>query len=885
MKANHIRDSYINFFKEKKHTFVKSSPVAPQDDPTLLFTNAGMNQFKSIFLGDNPKNLQRAVNTQKCMRVSGKHNDLEEVGVDHHHHTFFEMLGNWSFGDYYKKEAILWAWEMITGVWKLPKDKIYATVFTDDEEAFSLWKEHTDIDPAHIGRFGADDNFWEMGETGPCGPCSEIHFDTGPGTCINENTPGHTCGVNGDGCGRYVEIWNLVFMQYNRQKDGSLTELTQKHIDTGMGFERIVRIIQGVQSNYETDLFMPLIRELEGLSGKEYAFGESGIPFRVIADHIRALVFSITDGVSPSNDGQGYVIRRILRRAYRYGRKLGFTGPFMYKLVPLLADMMKDAFPEVGERTDYVTSVIKGEELRFDKTLETGLSRFEDMVKSYKNQKKTTISGADVFLLYGTYGFPADLTRLIAREHGLSVDEDGFVAEMQKQKEHDRDIRAGGDDRGLSPDGWKILSDESGTIFTGHESSEETVRVKRYKIVDDTTALAVFDKTPFYAEMGGQCGDRGILVAGDITLSVTDTLMWNDMIIHEIKGDTPVTEDSFTRPMKAEIDTHRRAAIRKNHSATHLLQAALTRVLGDHIDQAGSRVDADSLRFDFTHFSGLSAEETERVEQEVTARIMDDISVEAEEKSIDEAKKEGARALFGEKYGDRVRVVSMGDFSKELCGGTHIDRSGKIGPFAIIAESSVSAGVRRIEAVTGKAALDYYQNSRRLLSTTAATLKIPKKNVPEKTGELLNTIKKLEKELREFTAQSAEKTSHEILARAENNLHRGIAWEVADLGSLDKESFSAAVNGISDSIKQKKLSHTLIVMGAEVQGKAMLAATAGKKAADILGCGEIVKTAAPLVKGGGGGSPLRAQAGGKNPAGIAEALQEAKRLIQDRLTE
>ncbi|ERP31881.1 alanine--tRNA ligase [Chitinivibrio alkaliphilus] len=883
-QAKDIRDSYIRFFTERAHTFVKSSPVAPQDDPTLLFTNAGMNQFKSIFLGDNPKNLSRAVNSQKCMRVSGKHNDLEEVGVDHHHHTFFEMLGNWSFGDYYKKEAIKWAWELITDVWGLPKEKVYATVYTDDDDAYEIWNSETDIDPARIGRHGAEDNFWEMGETGPCGPCSEIHFDTGEGTCIYENDPNHTCGVNVEGCGRYVEIWNLVFMQYNRQKDGTLTELSAKHIDTGMGFERIVRVIQGVRSNYETDLFMPLIEKMEALSGKTYEFGEAGIPFRVIADHMRALVFSITDGVSPSNDGQGYVIRRILRRAYRYGRKLGFTEPFMHRLVPVVVSSMGEAFPEVAERADYVASVIEGEEARFDKTLETGLTRLEELAEAYRAAGKGVISGADVFLLYGTYGFPADLTALIAREYGLEADEEGFAEEMRKQKAHDRSLRAGGDDQGLSPDGWTILSHEGGTVFTGYDTARDTVQVKRYKCVDDHTGLAVLDKTPFYAEKGGQCGDRGEISFGDITLSVVDTIVWNDMIVHKLVSDVPLQESWFTQAGTAVIDTERREAIRRNHSATHLLQAALTEVLGDHVDQAGSRVDAESLRFDFTHFSALSSDEIVQVERLVHRWIMEDTPVAAEEKSIDAAKKEGAKALFGEKYGDTVRVVSMGEFSKELCGGTHIDRLGKIGPFKITGESSVSAGVRRVEAVSGAAAVELFQQTDALLKETATLLKVPREALPAKGAELIKTIRQLERELKEYTAQSAGKEAGEILAAAEKNRHGGVACLARNVGELEKDQFTAMVDEVSDRLKQPTHESVAVVLGAAVQGKAMVAALAGAAAAKILPAGEVVKAAASKVQGGGGGSPVRAQAGGKDPAGLDAAMEAAVTLMQERFS-
>ncbi len=880
--AVEIRNDYIEFFKNKEHTFVKSAPVAPQDDPTLMFTNAGMNQFKAIFLGENKDNLKRAVNSQKCMRVSGKHNDLEEVGVDHHHHTLFEMLGNWSFGNYYKKEVVQWAWELLTEVWKLPKETLYATVYTDDDEAEELWKTETDINHAHITRHDAKDNFWEMGETGPCGPCSEIHVDTGVGTCIHENDPNHTCEVNGDECGRYVEIWNLVFMQYNRQKDGSLQDLPAKHVDTGMGLERIVRIIQGGRSNYDSDLFMPIIKKLEELSGKTYGFGTEGIPFRVIADHMRALVIAITDGIFPSNEGRGYVLRRLLRRAYRYGRKLDLTKPFMHTLVPTVIEILGAAFPEVKEREDFVTAVIKGEEERFDGTLETGIEHFHQMADAAKAEDKTEISGHALFSLYDTFGFPVDLTRLMAEEIGFTVDEAGFEVEMEEQRARARAARSGGDDGGLSADGWTELLSGAGTEFVGYNQNSADVTVSRFKIISDREALAVFDKTPFYAEMGGQVGDSGTLTNGAASATVVDTITWNDMFVHKIAFDEAATEPFFTGTLTATIDTARRDAIRRNHSATHLLQAALETVLGEHVSQSGSRCDEKSLRFDFTHFSGVTAEELTDVEDLVNGWIMANLSVETKEMDIESAKEAGAKALFGEKYGDAVRVVSMGEVSSELCGGTHALSSGNIGLLTITSESSVSAGVRRIEAVTGFEALELFRKKSAIVGQIAATLKVGEDKVVDRFTDSMAKIKKLEGELKALTAAAAGEQSGELLEKAVANKAGDLSYLTANLGAMDKDAFSGCVDGLSDGIKQKNISNIVVVVAADVDGKVMLASCADKTAvSNGIHCGKLVKAAAAKVKGGGGGSPMRAQAGGKDPSQIDAAMAAAEALIKE----
>jgi len=890
--SNTIRGEFIGFFAERGHTFVYSAPVVPQDDPTLLFTNAGMNQFKSIFLGDNPKGLRRAANSQKCMRVSGKHNDLEEVGRDHYHHTFFEMLGNWSFGDYYKKDAIKWAWELLTEVWGLPKDRLFATIHTSDDEAEAIWKTETDIPHDRIMRFGDKSNFWEMGETGPCGPCSEIHFDIGDATTRDSTFNDPIQGVNGENA-RYRELWNLVFIQYNREKDGSLTPLAAKSVDTGMGFERIVSVIQGVDSNYDTDLFQPIIQELAKMAGIAYNRGEAGTPFRVIADHIRALVFAVTDGAFPSNEGRGYVLRRLLRRAYRFGREIGFREPFLYKLVPVVIDNMGGAFPEIGQRRAYLEEVVKSEEERFGATLEQGIEKFGAMVEGAVNKGDKALAGADVFALYDTYGFPMDLTRLMAGEKGLSVDEIGYEKLMEKQKERARDARKGSADNGLTPDGWTELKPVSGTEFLGYETDCAEVNVCRYKKlggggINDgegvNTYLLILDKTPFYAESGGQVGDKGVLVTSeDVEVTVEDTFKWNDSVVHRVRSNVALSKENFSVPLKASINSDLRSSIRRNHTATHLLQAALRQALGGHVQQSGSRVDPDSLRFDFTHFKALDDEEIAKVETLVNSWIMDNYKVVTDVKDTAAAKAEGATALFGEKYGDKVRVVTINPVSKELCGGTHVSDTGKIGVFHIIGEESVSAGVRRVSAITGTAAVKYLIDKEKTASALSLMLKVSQDKIHERVQRLMDTVKELENKVKNLSAAKSADVVGSIFeesARCTSSLK----YAVKDMGELDKESFTRIADVISDRIKSDKLTDTVIVIGAKVDGRVMFAAGAGDEAVSKHGvhCGDLVKAAAKRTGGGGGGNPTRAQAGGKEPEKLADALSEVTQIITAR---
>jgi alanyl-tRNA synthetase len=846
-----------------------------------------MNQFKAIFLGENRDGLSRAANSQKCMRVSGKHNDLEEVGRDHYHHTFFEMLGNWSFGDYYKKEAIRWAWELLTEVWHLPKDRLFVTVHHSDDDAARLWVAETDISAARVMKFGDKENFWEMGETGPCGPCSEIHFDTGDLADQQQIYNDPIKGVNGKNA-RFLEIWNLVFMQYNRQPDRSLPELPKKHVDTGMGLERVVRIIQGVNSNYDTDLFRPLIAEVERQSGKAYSTGEDGTPFRVIADHVRALTFAITDGALPSNEGRGYVLRRLLRRACRFGRELGFHEPFLHKLVPAISNLMGEAFPEIAQRRDHVVQVIANEEERFAQTLEQGIEKFGQMVDRCISDGSKSLAGNDVFMLYDTYGFPVDLTRLMAEEKGLNIDEAGFNGFMDQQRGRARDAQKRTDDEGLSADGWVELKKIQGTEFCGYFDDEAEVSVARYKTLKPenaadscTECLVILDRTPFYAESGGQTGDSGILVTTEgRKLEVSETFKWNDMTVHKVSAAASFPVVELKGLLAAKINSSDRNHTRRNHSATHLLQAALRVVLGSHVQQSGSRVDRQGLRFDFTHFKALTPDELTAVETQVNEWVLADLPVTTDIQDTDTAKKAGAMALFGEKYGDTVRVVSMGRVSKELCGGTHVLSTGRIGLFHITAESSIASGVRRIEAITGTNSMTFLANKELVVTRLTSALKSGEDVLVERVTALMERVKTLEIELERLSRSQALSQVNEILTEAAKSGCR-LAWTVKNLGVIEKKSFTAVTNAVSDMIKDKKIADIVIVLGAEAEGAVMLAACAGNGALKASGihCGEIVKAAAAIAGGSGGGSPVRAQAGAKETAKINEALETARKLI------
>ncbi len=868
MTSKEIRQQFIDFFKEKGHTFVPSAPVIPQDDPTLLFTNAGMNQFKDIFLGKGSRNYTRAVNSQKCIRVSGKHNDLEEVGHDTYHHTFFEMLGNWSFGDYYKEEAIRWAWELLTEVWKLPKDKLYATVYKTDDEAADIWTNVTDINPQQILKFGEKDNFWEMGETGPCGPCSEIHIDLGPKRCDKQDQE-HVCGVNGD-CGRYIELWNLVFIQYNRDESGKLHPLPQKHVDTGAGFERLVAVLQDKPSNYATDLFLPLLEFIGQLAGMPYASSMEKSAYQVIADHVRMLSFSIADGGLPSNEGRGYVMRRILRRAARYGRKLNMREPFIYKIVPRVVEIMGDAYPEIAERKEHVMAVIKAEEEHFNRTLDRGLEIFDKIKNELKAQKKIVVPGGDVFKLYDTYGFPVDLTRILAEEEGLTIDEKGFEKEMAAQRERAR-AAARFTAQAMDADNWITLNDGADSNFVGYDELAIETHIMRYQITENDIRL-ILRETPFYAESGGQVGDKGTISGEGFELSVFDTQKEGDHIVHFCRYQEDFRPGSDK--VLAEVTTSRRRETAKNHTATHLLHAALRTVLGEHVTQAGSLVEPERLRFDFTHFQKISEEDLLRIETIINEKIQQDVPLEIAQEKFSEAKKKGAMALFGEKYGDVVRTIKIADFSLELCGGTHVKRTGEIGLCVILSEAGIASGVRRIEAITGARAVAYMQELRAVQRQSAALLGSPEKDIPQRLEQLLNEKRQLEKQIRQATADRLQSDVDSIIAEGrEINGIRLITKEFKDvdvnqlktLGDRLREKAKNTI-GLFYLTEDAKITFVCVVSDDLIKTKKLSA-------------GNLVKEVAKVAGGGGGGRPHLATAGAKDISKLNDALKKMEELL------
>ncbi len=870
MTSQEIRNQFIQFFKDKNHKFVRSAGVVPFDDPTLLFTNAGMNQFKGIFLETETADHPRAVNSQKCIRVSGKHNDLEEVGRDTYHHTFFEMLGNWSFGDYYKEDAIKWAWELFTEVWKIPKDKLYATVYKDDDEAFELWGKLTDIPKDQILRFGDKDNFWEMGETGPCGPCSEIHVDIGGDPSIHGSHP--ELGVNTDNP-RFMELWNLVFIQYFRGEDGALTELPNKHVDTGAGLERIVAFLQDKNSNYDTDLFTPILDEITALSGTKYDQGEAGMAHRVIADHVRMLTFSISDGALPSNDGRGYVLRRILRRAARYGRNLGLPNAFIYNLVPVVVNVMGDAYPELHERIAYIQKVIKSEEDSFSQTLGRGLVIFESLVKENREKGISEISGPDVFKLYDTYGFPVDLTNLMAEEENLSVDTDGFEALMDAQRTKAREATQF--KQKVSKDSeWHFLNPGSHSEFHGYTHTRMDTKITQYMKAEDKL-LVILAQTPFYAESGGQVGDTGRIFNAEMELSVHDTRKDGDSIIHEC---TLSSGSVSNQSVIAEIDAGRRSSIVRNHSATHLLNAALRTILGSHVKQAGSLVDPGHLRFDFNHFERMTQDEIMRTEQMVNAEIRKNLSTDIRNMSFDAAKTEGALAFFGEKYGDDVRTVKFGDYSHELCGGAHVQATGDIGFFRIESESAIAAGVRRIEAVTGEVAENNARKERVAVNQLRQLLTSDTDELESKTQHLLDEKKALEKQVKMLSFDQAASVLGEIIEKAQNVGGVDVVSDLVDVPDTEalKDLGTELMNQIKSGVG---------VLGAAIDGSPYVVCVVSDDviAQYKLKAGEIVRELGQKLSGGGGGKPQMATAGGKNVDALRGVISEVFELIGARL--
>ena len=906
MTSKEIRQQFLDFFKNKEHKIVPSAPVVPFDDPTLLFTNAGMNQFKDVFLGTGKRDYKRAADTQKCIRVSGKHNDLEEVGHDTYHHTFFEMLGNWSFGDYYKAEAIEWAWELLTKVWKLPKERLWATVYKDDDESFEFWKSKTDINPKHVLKFGEKDNFWEMGETGPCGPCSEIHINLGDDyenpKLVNAGLP--DC----------IEIWNLVFIQYNRDENGKLHDLPLKHVDTGMGFERVCAVLQKKDSNYDTDVFSPLIKEVEKISNKKYEIEEDKISMRVIADHIRTLTFAIADGAVPGNEGRGYVLRRILRRAARYGRKLDLHKPFLFKLVDVLVKTMSNVFSEIKEKKDYIKKVVKAEEESFNATLDRGLEEystivgelfnmeitkipdyttyqiFDDNKKDWKiivvdknnneidsvfaremkkdflqkyNINSLTIRGLEAFKLYDTYGFPFDLTALMAREQGFTIDEERFNSYMEKQKQKSREATKGKFNTSniIIQDLSEFnLKEKLPSKFTGYDelkSNSKVIGVKK----ESKNSLVVLDRTPFYVESGGQIDDLGQISTKENSVDVIDVAKVDNKIIHVVENSNLLKTGT---EVIAGVDEKRRWDIMRNHTATHFLHSALRKILGTHVHQAGSYVGPDRLRFDFTHFQKLNEPELHDIESLVNEELRISYQLQHHRNiPYDEAKKMGALMFFGDKYGDRVNVVQYGEFTKEFCGGTHVKNSSQVGLFKIVNESSIASGVRRIEAVTGIGVEKYIGEQ----------LLIRKKD-EERIEELLDTKKKLEKEISELNLQDDLTQLDHILSLPSESKRIKIYKGKVHARNMDE------LKSFGDEMRNK-IKSGVGVLVAQINDKVGIVAIVSddlikeKK----LNAGKIVGELAKLVGGGGGGRPHLATAGGKDVSGIKDAIGKVEKIV------
>ena len=874
MTGNDIRKSFLDYFIKQGHTAVKSSSLVPDKDPTLLFTNAGMVQFKNVFLGQERLPYVRATSSQKCLRISGKHNDLEAVGRDTYHHTFFEMLGNWSFGDYYKAEAIEWAWELLTKEWGLPKDKLWATVYLDDDQAEKLWAKISGLPMERICRFGEKDNFWEMGETGPCGPCSEIHLDRGPQACDKQGRAGHECRVNGD-CARYIELWNLVFIQYNRHEDRSLSELPAKHVDTGMGLERITAVLQNVLSNYDVDFMRALTAATEALTGRKYgADPAADISFRVIDDHARAVSFLIADGVMPSNEGRGYVLRRLLRRAARHGRLIGLKEPFLHKVATTVAAVMGDAYPELRAEEQRIGEVIRSEEERFGETLDRGLVLLEEATAKLKAAKQKTLPGEVAFRLYDTYGFPLDLTEDILSGEDMVVDQAGFGKLMEEQRTRGREAREATSmeskivlDRPVCFTGYDRLEGDSTVlaIYGNGEGKREAVEGEEIEIL---TA-----ETPFYGESGGQVGDRGTIQTsrGDIVEVIDTQHPTPQLTAHRArvkKGRVQVGDK-----VGLSVDPKHRRRTMLNHSATHILHAVLRRELGAHVRQAGSLVAPDRLRFDFHHTGAIADEKLAQIEAQVNGYIRADAGVTIEEMNYQEAIRAGALAFFGDKYGDRVRVVKIGGFSTELCGGTHVERSGEIGLFKLPFESGVAAGVRRVEAFTGEGALELVSSYEQRLKEIGALVRGSADDAVDKVKKLLERQKELEREIEKLRGQFGKDQIPELLDKKQSVDGANIL--VSRVDGLDAKQ----LRDVADQITEK-LGSGVVVLASAGESNVNLVASVSKDLTKKYHAGNIIKELARMVGGGGGGRPDFAQAGGKEPGQIAAALKRAEELIR-----
>ncbi len=874
MTSDEIRRAFLNYFEERGHRIVRSSSLVPKNDPTLLFTNAGMVQFKSVFLTEETRDYKRATTSQKCVRAGGKHNDLEIVGKTARHHTFFEMLGNFSFGDYFKKEAIEMGWDLLIRQWGLPAEKMWITIYLDDDEAFHLWRR-VGVRGDRIVRLGEKDNFWAMGETGPCGPCSEIVIDQGEGVGCGRPD----CSVGCD-CDRYLELWNLVFMQFNRDSEGKIQPLAKPCIDTGMGLERISAILQGVKSNYETDLFKPIFREIEMISHISYGQDpRSDISIRVIADHSRAATFLISDGVLPSNEGRGYVLRRIMRRAMRHGKILGIDGPFLYRTSSKVVDLMKEAYPELRETEAFVSKVIQNEEERFSETLDSGLKILREELEQLQKEGKTILSGEVAFRLYDTYGFPLDLTTEILQEREMSFDEAGFRAQMEEQKHKSKQAWQGIGE-GKTKEVYRRLANEGmKTTFLGYGEIQSESKILKLIKGDEIVPFAVegdeievvTEKTPFYGEAGGQVGDRGVIFHEEFSLEVENTIKpMEDLIIHQAKVKRGRVKEGMAAVLRVEGE--RRKAIALNHTATHLMQAILREVLGDHVHQAGSLVSPERLRFDFTHFGSMEREELEHVEALVNQKIRENLKVETKIMEVEEALQTGAMALFGEKYGEKVRVVMVSDFSIELCGGTHTSRTGDIGFFKMVSESGVAAGVRRIEALTGEGAYRFIKEEERELWEIASSLKSVPGELSSKIERLLERQRELERELSSFQ----NKLSHQELSNLLPFVReiKGVKVLSAKVDGKDIKRMREFV----DQLKGK-IGSGIILLGGQSQNKVSLIMGVTSDLTHRFNANELIKKIALRIGGTGGGRPDFAQAGGTDSKKLDEALKAIDDLI------
>ncbi len=875
MRAQEIRETFLDFFAAKNHRVIRSASLMPKDDPTLLFTNAGMNQFKNTFLGLEKRSYSRAASVQKCLRVSGKHNDLEQVGKTNKHHTFFEMLGNFSFGDYFKKEAIEYAWELVIEGFKMSQEKLYITVYQEDEETFQIWNKDVGISENRIFRFGKKDNYWAMGETGPCGPCSEIHYDLD-----EEMEVGDPYDLIEKGSDRFLELWNLVFMQYEQPEKGELITLPSPSIDTGMGLERIATVLQGKRNNYDTDLFLPLIEAVCDLAGREYASdAKSDTSIRIIADHIRAVTFLIGDGIMPSNDGRGYVLRRLIRRACRQGNLLGIDDPFLYKLVGGVVDLMKDAYPELLSSANYISKVCLSEEKRFAMTLTSGLKTFDQYIEEARSHSQNVLSGDKLFKLYDTFGFPVDLSRELADEQGMSVDEKGFHEELEKQRQRARRAWKGEIQQKEKKVYEKIKDLPS--EYVGYDLDKTEAKVvaifKRGEIIeqlDECEEGEIFlDVTPFYAEAGGQVGDSGILQNPHFS-GIVDTTYFPipEIRAHKLKvisGQIRVNDR-----VEAMIDLPLRKSLSKNHTATHLLHASLRAILGDHVKQAGSLVSPDRLRFDFTHFTPVNPTELRQIEKLVNEKIRENIPVQTTITTMEKGIEEGAVAIFEEKYGENVRMVAVGDFSKELCGGIHVHSTGEIGLFKIVSETSIAAGMRRIEALSGEAALLHVQEEEGILQEILRMMNSPKKELVEQISKLRVSVKNMEKESKALRQKMAnirhQKDSQQIQT-------------IRNISVLTQEVDGLSINELrelADSLKQK-LGSGIVVLGTSEGKKAFIVIAVTKDLTDRIKANDMIKKVAPLLGGGGGGRPDFAQAGGTKPDQIEAVLKNIGSIIQE----